>query len=291
MNGMKRLFVWLTAMAMTAACAAPPHTTYEVRGQVLARRLDVREVRIAHEDIPGYMPAMTMSFGVKDARLLEGLERGDLVQATLVVTQTDAWLATVTKTGHAPVIEPSEPEAAALAQAPADLLEPGHAVPDETFVDQSGQVFPLGRTRGRAVALTFIYTRCPLPTFCPRMDRGFRAAQQAVAGRPDLQGRVQFLSISFDPAFDTPDVLRQHAAAVGADLESWRFLTAEEPVIDRFATRFGVSIIRNPADPADITHNLRTAVLGPDGRLRRVLPGGDWTPEELVAELAAALAP
>jgi protein SCO1/2 len=260
-----------------------------VRGQVLGVRADIREVRMAHEEIPGYMPAMRMSFGVRDVALLQGLTRGDLVRATLTVTDDDAWLSAIEKTGHAEVRPgPEEEAAAAAAAAPHELLEPGQPVPDEEFFDQNGERLKLADLQGRALALTFIYTRCPLPTFCPLMDRQFLAAQQKVAGTP-LEGRVTFLTVTFDPAFDTPAVLRQHAVRIGADLASWRFLTADQATIDRFAGRFGVSVIREEDGLADITHNLRTAVIGPDGRLATILPGGDWTPDQLVAALAAAL--
>jgi protein SCO1/2 len=285
----------LPLLLLATACGqagSPAQKTYPLRGQVLAVRTDVREVRISHEEIPGYMAAMTMSFGVRDAAELAGLGRGDLVAATLVVTDTDAWLIGLQKVGHAEV-EDSEADASGSASAPArpapELLEPGQAVPDEAFVDQNGQPFSLAAARGKAVALTFIYTRCPLPNFCPRMDRHFLAAQRLVATRPSLKDRVQFVSVSFDPAFDTPPVMKQHMASLGADASSWRFVTADQNTIERFATRFGVSIVRENADRLEIVHNLRTAILAPDGRLVTILNGGDWTPEQLVSELAATL--
>jgi protein SCO1/2 len=288
------LLPFLVFFGSGAGCRAADRAgkTYPVTGQVLGIRPDIRELRLAHDEIPGYMPAMSMSFAVKDLRLLDGLSRGDLVRGTLVVTETDAWLSTLDRTGHQPVPESAdEAGASGPAAAPAELVEPGQPVPEATFTDQDGKPYDIHGARGRAVALTFIYTRCPLPTFCPRMDRQFLAAQNAIAARPDLRGRVQLLTISFDPAFDTPAVLRQHAASLGADLSSWRFLTADAETVERFATRFGVSIVREGDGTADITHNLRTAVIGPDGRVVEIYTGGDWTPEQLVADLAAALAP
>jgi protein SCO1/2 len=120
------------------------------------------------------------------------------------------------------------------------------------------------------------------------MDRHFRDAQKIVAGRRDLRDKVLFLSVSFDPAFDTPAILRGHAASVGADLTSWRFLTGDAGTIERFATRFGVSVIHETDKPGIITHNLRTSVIGPDGRLVTTLSGGDWTTQDLVTALASA---
>jgi protein SCO1/2 len=235
------------------------------------------------------MPAMSMSFGVKDVQLLEGLTRGDFVEATLMVTEDDAWLSTLRRVGHDEVDEKAEADEAASAPArPAlELLEPGQEVPDERFTDQDGNAFSLAKVRGRAVALTFIYTRCPLPTFCPRMDRNFVEVQKRIAARPDLEGRVALITVSFDPTFDTPAVLRQHAASIGADLATWHFLTADEETIDRFATRFGVSVIQE-ADRT-VTHNLRTAVLTPDGRVATIVSGSDWTVDQLIQDLTAAL--
>jgi protein SCO1/2 len=288
---MRRYTVLPLLLAVLAGCRPaqePAPKTYEVRGQVLAVRRDIREIRVDHEEIPGYMAAMTMSFAVEDEKLLSGLERGDLVRATLNVTDTDAWLSTIEKVGHAAIAE-RPPDVSSPPTAPLELLEPGQPVPDETFTDQEGRAFAFAGTRGRAVALTFIYTRCPLPNFCPRMDRNFLQAQRLVEARAELRGKVQFVSVSIDPGYDTPAIMKQHAASIGADLSSWRFLVAEPARVDRFAGRFGVSIVRESGDSLDITHNLRTAVIGPDGRLVRVLPGADWTPEELVRELVASL--
>jgi protein SCO1/2 len=220
-------------------------------------------------------------------RLVERLERGDLVRATLHVTETDAWLSAIQRTGAAPVADdPAEADAPA---APTDLLEPGQAVPDTHFTDQDGQAFDFGQVRGKAVAVTFIYTRCPLPTFCPLMDRHFARAQRLAAGRADLAGRVQLVTVSFDPAFDTPAVLKQHARAVGADESTWRFVTAPAATVDEFAARLGVAVVRERDEAGGIVHNLRTAVIAPDGRIHVILSGGDWTPERLVEELGRAL--
>jgi len=254
-------------------------------------RPDIREVRLHHDDIPGYMPAMTMSLGVKDARELDGLERGDLVEATLAVSSTDAWLEGIRKVGHADIVgnngaedEDDQP------LGPADLLAAGDAVPDASFVDQDGQPWHPSDAAGQAVVLTFIDTRCPLPTSCPLIVRYLREIQQIAANREELRGRVRLISVSFDPAFDTPEVLRQYAEAHGADRAVWRFVTAEQEAVERYAGRFGVAIVRNPVREADVRHTLRTAVVGPDGRIVRIYSGSAWTPAEVVATLAATVA-
>jgi protein SCO1/2 len=286
------LVVFVALSCGNAACrraeTPPPGektVEYPLRGQVLAVRPEIGEIRIDHEEIPGFMAAMAMSFAVKDTALLEGLARGDLVAGTLVVGQTDAWLSRLEKVGSAPVKDAPE-EAAAPAPA-LTLLEPGAAVPAQAFTDQDGKPWATAALRGKAWALGFIYTRCPLPTYCPLIDRQFKAAQQAVASRADLRDRVRFVTVSFDPDYDTPSVLAAHARTLQADPALWRFVTAPRDEVDAFAAKFGVSVMRE-ADGASITHNLRTAVISPAGTITAIYSGGDWTPARLVEDLAAA---
>jgi protein SCO1/2 len=166
------------------------------------------------------------------------------------------------------------------------VLAPGDAVPDETLIDQDGKAFRVSSLEGSAVLLTFIYTRCPLPDFCPRMDENFAAVQQAIEdGR--LRGPIRLLSVSFDPDADTPAALRAHALRRGADKAVWTFATAPRERVEAWAGRFGVSVIRDPKDPSAITHNLRTAVIDRKGRLVAILDGNRWTPAEAIAALAS----
>jgi protein SCO1/2 len=211
--------------------------------------------------------------------LLDGCQRGDLVKARLVVTDTDAWLSRLERTGHAEVA------AQAADEAPTDpLLGPGDQVPDARLVAADGQAFAFSSLRGRVVALTFIYTRCPLPQFCPLMDRQFQEVQRRVQADGRLRQEVALLSISFDPEYDTEAVLAAHARRVGADGTTWRFATAPRAVVDPFARQFGLVVMRD--DPTTLTHNLRTALVDRQGRLVRVYNGREWTPEDLVAEIA-----
>lgn len=283
------------ALAGAACRSAPPPPgpveRYPLTGQLLALRPDIREVRLHHDEIPDYMPAMTMSLGVKDAHELDGLVRGDLVEATLVVSSTDAWLEGIRKVGHADIVRGDDAEGEDdLPLGPAELLAAGDAVPDATFVDENGRPWRPADAAGRAMVLTFIDTRCPLPTSCPLITRYLREVQQMVHDRGDLRDRVQVVSVSIDPAFDTPEVLREYGAANGADRAVWTFVTAEQDVVERYAGRFGVAIVRNPVREADVRHTLRTAVVGPDGRIVRIYSGSGWTPAEIVATLAATMA-
>jgi protein SCO1/2 len=269
---------------VVAGCrGTPPARHYELRGQVLVLRPGANEITIRHEDIKDFMPAMTMPFKVRDKRLLEGWVAGDLIQATLVVGNEDAFLSSLTKTGHAEVVLAPAPPAAA------DLVKAGDAVPDESFVDQDGHPVSLSSFAGRAVALTFIYTRCPLPDFCPLMDRQFAAIQERVTADGTLRGSVHLLSITFDPEFDTPAVLRGHARRVGANPATWSLLTGDHVAIDRFAAALGLSVIRETDGPGGIAHNLRTAVLDRAGRLVTIYSGNDWTPDQVLTSLRQAV--
>jgi protein SCO1/2 len=254
---------------------------YELRGQVLAVDRARQELTIKHDDIRGFMPGMTMPFKVKDRRLLDGREPGDLVQATLVVRDANAYLSSVARTGHAPLTEaPPAPRV--------DLLEPGQPVPDLDLIDEAGGRRRLSDWRGRVLAVTFIYTRCPLPDFCPRIDQRFKTVQDDILADAAARDRYTLLSVSFDPAFDTPPVLAAHARQVGADPRIWRFVTGDRDPVAALASRFGTSIIREGSDADSITHSLRTAVIGSDGTLRTVLPGTEWTPAELLRALRQA---
>ena len=248
---------------------------YELRGQVLAVDPSRQELTIKHGDIHGFMPGMTMPFKVRDPKLLAGRTAGDLVTATLVVRDNVAYLSAVTTTGHSPLTEP--PPARTM-----DVLEDGAAVPDLKLTDDSGARRSVSDWHGRVLVVTFVYTRCPLPDFCLRMDQNFAAAQRAIVKDPALRDRIALLSISFDPQHDTPDVLAEHARHAGADPRVWRFATGDADAVTGFARRFGVSVFREGTEPEGLTHNLRTAVIKPDGTLATILNGNDWTPATLL---------
>jgi len=272
------------AMLASACHQAQPSREYELIGQILAVRPERREVVIKHADIKGFMPGMTMPFTVRDTALLSGREPGDLVTATLVVGETEAYLSTLTATGHAPVSE-APPAAPA-----AEVLGPGEPAADAALVDQDGTNRPFSSFRGHRVALTFIYTRCPLPDFCPLMDRHFASIQQTIAATPSLAD-VRLVTVTLDPDFDRPAVLKAYAKRRGADSAVWAFLTGDPAEVNRFASQFGLYVEHNPGNAIDITHNLRTAVIDREGRLVVVHSGNSWTPAELVAELTATPAP
>jgi protein SCO1 len=269
-----------------AACRPAPETkSYQLHGQVLAVHPEKQQVTIRHEDIANYMPGMTMSFPVTRAELLAGREPGEMVTATLEVTDALGRLSAIQRTGIQPL--PTDTNAAAI---PGNLLEPGNEVPDAAFIDQDNRRRAMSEWRGSATLLTFIYTRCPLPNFCPLMDRHFAAIQQTIASDSSLTGKAKLLSISFDPDHDSPAVLLAHARRLKADPSVWTFLTGDRVTLDRFAAKFGVGLIR-PADTTEITHNLRTMLIGPDGRLVRIYPGNEWSPSKVLDDLRATIKP
>jgi protein SCO1/2 len=271
--------VCLALIALTGGCSRA--RTYELRGQIVAVDATREELTITHEDIRGFMPGMTMPFKVRPGAAVKEREPGELVRATLVVEDASAYLTDVRVEGRAPL-----PEGTVAPRS--DLLEIGEAVPDAAFIDHSGVVRRLSDWRSRTVAVTFTYTRCPIPDFCPLMDRQFAAVQREVQGDPGLRGRVQLLSISIDPVFDTPPVLAEHAARAGADPDVWRFLTGDAAEIREFAARFGVAATReDPASP-DLLHNLRTAVIDRHGRIAVIFTGNTWKPAELSGALRDA---
>ena len=281
----------LAAAVGGAACGQSDTREYTLQGQILSLNADRTEASIKHEEIPGFMSAMTMTYKVRDAQEYADLQPGDLITSTLVVVSNDAYLKDVRKVGNAPLekADTAAPGSAAGDGTPAassgfELIRAGESVPNVMFVDQNGKYRDFASFRPSTVVLTFIYTKCPMPTFCPLMDRHFVEIQKAITSDPLLE-KVHLLSVSFDPATDTPAVLKKHAQTLGANEERWTFVTGDRDELDKFAMRFGVSIMRNPKDPVDITHNLRTAIVDSRGTLVQTYTGNTWTPDQVVADL------
>ena len=283
MSCTKLVAVVLAAVSLaTTACGGSASREYPLQGQVLSVNADRTQANIEHDDIPGFMGAMTMSYKVRDSHQFEGLQPGDLITLTLVVVSSDAYLTDVRRVGAAPLA--AESARATSASFEFDFLTPGQEVPLTPFVDQDGQTRDFTSFRGAMTIVTFIYTRGPMPTFCPLMDRHFATIQVQTESDPELKS-LRLVSVSFDPLVDTPSVLKQHAEALGADPTRWTFLTGDRDEIDQFAKRFGVTIVRDSNELIDIAHSLRTAVIDAEGRLVKVYTGNEWTPDELLTYL------
>ena len=283
----------LLPLILLAALVAPSCTRetppaagqrYPLRGKVVGVDLASRKITIAHEDIPGFMPAMTMPFVVleKDAALLQHVGSGDEVTASLVAPDSRYWLEDLV------VVKKGTPDPSAKPGPRAHEPHPGDAMPDVALVDQDGRALRLADYRGKSVALTFVFTRCPLPDFCPLMMKKFAAAHATLAGDPGLAARTRLLTISFDTAHDTPEVLR----AFGKPFQKttppfthWALATGKDEAIRALGGALELDYVE---ESRSFTHNLRTAVLDGEGKLRRLFRGNEWTPEELVTELRAA---
>jgi protein SCO1/2 len=278
----------LLAVCLAPACRrdapAKGAQRYPIQGRVVEVDAANRKVTLAHEEIPGFMPAMTMPFVVleQDAALLKPMAPGDSLRATLVVSDSRYWLEALVLVGPPVPIAGARPAAA--------VREPqaGDAVPDVELVDQSGHALQLADYRGRALALSFVFTRCPLPDYCPFLMRGFARAHAALMADPSLARRTALLTVSFDIEHDKPAVLRAYGLPFQSStppFSHWRLATGRLDEIRRLGAAVGLEFSE---EDRSFTHNLRTAVLDKHGRLRRLFRGNDWTPDELVVELRAA---
>jgi protein SCO1/2 len=275
------VFVLLALAAAACGGAKSDRREYTLQGQVISLDAPRKIAVVKHEEIKNFMPAMTMPYEVGDPKALDTLAPGDLINATLVVFSNGARLTGIRKVGTAPLEQPAPSPSASSGF---ELLRPGEAVPEGKFLDQAGRARRFSDFKGSPVAMTFIYTRCPVATFCPLMDRHFVSIQKKLKEDAALKN-VRLVTVSFDPTTDTPAVLTKHAKSLDADLTRWTFLTGDRDDVDQFASRFGVSISRSLTDQRDITHNLRTAVIDADGKLVKSYTGNEWTPDQVVADL------
>ena len=265
----------------------PGETAYEVKGVVREFPTDGRSVVIRQEEIPGYMPKMTMTFTVRQTNELRGLSEGDSVSFRLVATETDHWIDSLRPFGSASAAVPAPPVAGVgVSDAVSAHLHSGDLLPAFTFTDDEGHAGNLTDYRGRAVAFTFVFTRCPLPDFCPRMSRHFSRARELLLARPEAPTNWQFLSISFDPDFDRPEVLARYATQYrGANPDRWRFAVVSREVLVALAPAVDLRVV---PEEGSFLHNLRTVVLDTQGRIFRQFDRNDWTPEELADALVQA---
>ena len=271
----------LCLAALPAGCnrASSNAQRYELKGTVV--NVDGRggTVSVAHQEIPGYMDAMTMAFKPKDQWVLDQAKPGDRIQATLVVDGLRSWLEDV-------VLMQDAPNDAAPAAGAAEP-QPGAEVPDFKLTDQDGKRVALHDYRGHALVLTFIYTRCPLPDYCPLMTNNFAEVVRAIKPDAALYDQTRLLSITVDPEYDTPAVLRgygvKYAGEGGAaTFGHWQFATGKPDEVKQAATWFGLQYW---PEGGQIVHSLRTAVVAPDGKLVKIYRGNDWRPAEVVADL------
>jgi protein SCO1/2 len=263
--------------------SAPQFKVYKLRGKVVSTNAAKGEVTLNHEAIPGFMDAMTMPYKLKDASILSELHPGDVITADVLVSQdpdADVLL------DHIVVVAQAKPDykPAVSYHVPA----PGDAVPDFKLRNQDGRLIHLSQFRGRALVVTFIYTRCPSPDFCPRVTRNFAVLEKQLAGSPALYKNTHLICISFDPEHDTPERLRAYGVTyIGSDAKSafahWDFAVPGKSVLAEMAKFFDLGMT-NEVD-STITHTLSTTLIGPDGKVVRFYPGNDWTAEQVLVDL------
>jgi protein SCO1/2 len=239
-------------------------------------------VTLNHEAIPGFMGAMTMPYKLKDPNILSDLHPGDVITADVLVSQdpnADVLL------DHIVVVAQGKPDyrPAVSYHVPAQ----GDVVPDFKLKNQDGHAIHLGQFKGKSLLVTFIYTRCPRPDFCPRVTRNFADLEKQIAAMPTLHG-THLLCVSFDPDNDTPERLRAYGATyIGSDAKSaftdWDFAVPEKPVLTEMAQWFDVGM--SDAGDGSITHTLSTTLIGPGGKVARFYPGNEWTVQDVLGDL------
>jgi len=274
--------VWLCICVGITSCSRQEQepadlVTFPLRGEVVAIDTAKNRVTLDHEEIPDYMMAMTMPFKVKDPSLLRGLHVGDTLQGTLAVSRTESWLETFTVIGKGEEEQTLMPEQIQLRH----QFQPGETMPDVQLLNQDGKTVRFSDFRGKALAFTFIYTRCPIPDFCILMSNNFAKIQKSLSKDRSLDRMWHLISVSFDAKFDRPKTLKTYAHNYGADLSTWDFVTDPDTS--------GHSILKL-ADGLDLTyaddegliqHNLRTVLLDKEGKLVKVIKGNEWTVEEV----------
>lgn len=261
-----------------AGCSSGPENVrrYDLKGKVVNVDRERGVVGIDHEEVKDFMSAMKMDFPLKDADALRVVEVGDTIQATLVVSDSGYWLESPAIT-KPPVGGGSTPEVAGMEPAP------GAEVPEVRLVNQDGKKISTRQFKGRALLVTFIYTRCPFPDQCPLMSANFAQLNGEIAKDPGLRARTHLLSVTLDPEYDKPEVLRAYGSAyAGGKFDNWDFATGDPDEIRRLAQSFGLAY---KAENGQVIHSLRTALVTPEGRLAKIYRGNEWKPSEVLEDL------
>ncbi len=273
----------LIALIFIAAITACRDTTanqkkYDLKGKVVAVEPDKHLVTIAHEEVKDFMPAMTMPFTVPSEADLQILAPEDEVSAILVVDGSQSWLENL-------VIRKQSPNAAS---APG-VVEAGvgDEVPNYALVNQDAKQIKLHDYRGKTLLLTFIYTRCPVPEYCTLMSNNFAVVDKQLQQQPAIYDKTHLLSISIDPEYDTPQVLRSYGAAHTERYQNeafthWEFASGTKDQVKGVSQFFG---LRYYEGSDQIVHTLKTVIIGPDGKVAKVYTGNEWKPEEVVQEI------
>lgn len=239
---------------------------------------------IEHEEIPDFMPAMIMPFNVREPKELTGLQPGDTVTFRLSVTDTKSWIDQIKKKTAEPLIEIPARKSIRLVRE-VEPLNVGDLLPNYRFTNELGRAVSFSDHKGKALALTFIFTRCPIPEFCPLMSKHFTAVQNQLSTTPDAPKNWHMFSISFDPHYDTPAILRGYAKIYGYKPEHWSFVTGSMIDIDAITEQFGLPVVQQGGT---LSHKLRTVVVDSQGRIQNIFIGNQWKSEELTEAIIKA---
>ena len=255
---------------------------YELRGKVLAKNPALSQLTVDHEDIPGFMPAMTMDYQVKDAQGLRDVQPGDRITADVVVeNNTRYWLEDL----H---ITDKSARGSVTATTPGQM-HAGEDVPDVPFINQDGKTLHLADFKGKAVLLTFIYTRCPFPTMCPLISSKFAEVHAELAKNPAVYGKTHLISVSLDPNYDKPPVLRKYGLAYmkdgAAGFANWDFVATTPSDLSRLATAFNLVYF---VQDNQISHSMNTILFARDGSVKQNWQGNDWTVSDVLAAIESA---
>jgi protein SCO1 len=290
----------LASLAACAGChsANPPAAesasteqfkTYPLRGKVVSTNPAKGEVTLDHQAIPGYMDAMTMPYKLRDPRILDELHPGDLVTADVLVPQPapQGSAGDEVFVDHFVVIGQAKPDYRPAVQF--HVPQSGDQVPDFRLINQDGHPIHLAQFHGKSLLLTFIYTSCPLPDFCPRVTHNFAVIEKSLAAYPNLYANTHLLCASFDPDGDTPDRLKSYGetymgSAAPKAFAHWDFAVPNKKVLPTMAQYFDVGLTNE--SNGTITHTLSTTLIGPDGKVVQFYPGNEWTPQQVLADLA-----
>lgn len=278
---LRSLVTVLFSLTFGSILHAADDRVFTVRGVIKAPFAN-GTVSIQHEAIPGFMPAMTMPFNT-NAEDAKDLVAGDQVVFQFHVGE-ESRASNFRKIGRVSP-EANASRASSSSSAAVRRLREGDVVPGFALIDQAGRALTQADLRGRHTILTFVFTRCPVPEFCPRIGEKFQVLQRELEAAATAEPRVQLLSITIDPEHDRPPVLREYGEALGANFERWRFATGTPQEISRLTALFAVRTERNSGT---LDHTLATALVGPDGKIVEIWRGNAWKPEEVLAKAAPA---
>lgn len=274
-----RLVLMALMLIVFSGCQSSPEQ-YKLRGQVVAKSESTQQLTVNHGDIPGFMSAMTMAYPVNDPQGLDAVQPGDAITADIVVDKDHNFqLEHITITGKSQ-------RGLVGAGTASHQLFPGEKVPDVPFTDQDGKTVHLDQFKGKATLLTFIYTRCPFPTFCPLITSEFATIHNELAKTPEDYNRTHLVSISLDPEYDTAPVLRKYGLAYLGDnpdgFKQWDFVSTSPADLKKLATAFGLQYF---VQDNQITHSMNTILIAPDGTVAQSWSGNDWKTSDVIAAL------